>query len=66
MDMASNRMMQAISALERAINRLEQDVEGLVTAAPSSSSLGVDAGAARAALRSLDILINELKGTTSG
>ena len=63
--MASDRMVQAIRALERAIDRLEQDVEGLVSAASSPSSgpsPGIDAAAARAALRSLDSLITELKG----
>ncbi|WP_244968675.1 MULTISPECIES: hypothetical protein [Sphingobium] len=59
--MASDRMMQAIRALERAIDRLEQDVEGLVSAA-SGPSPGIDAAAARTALRSLDSLITELKG----
>ena len=59
--MASDRMMQAIRTLEGAIDRLEQDVEGLVLAAPGPAS-GIDAAAARAALRSLDGLITELKG----
>lgn len=67
-NMASDRMMQAIRTLERAIDRLEQDVEGLAAAPVSSSGLpagalpGIDAAAARAALRSLDSLITELKG----
>lgn len=72
-DMASDRMVQAIGTLERAIDRLEQDMEGLIRAATSSPSPGPDSGAglldasaARAALQSLDSLINELKGRTSG
>ncbi|AEG48887.1 hypothetical protein Sphch_1197 [Sphingobium chlorophenolicum L-1] len=53
--------MRAIATLERAIGRLEQDVDGLST--PSSdSSPGMDRARARAALRSLDNLITELKG----
>ncbi|WP_313805638.1 hypothetical protein [Sphingobium sp.] len=60
--MASDRMMQAIRALERAIDRLEQDGDGLLSAAAAEPSSGVDAAAARAALRSLDSLITELKG----
>jgi hypothetical protein len=65
--MASNRMMQAIGALERAVGRLEQDVDGLVSAsATSSSTPGIDHAAARAALRSLDELITDLKGRAHG
>ena len=65
--MASNRMMQAIVRLERAIGRLEQDVEGFASAGPaSSSSPGMDHAAARAALRSLDELIADLKGEARG
>ena len=60
--MASNRMMQAIDTLERAISRLEQDVDGLASASlVSPSSPGIDPAAARAALRSLDALIADLK-----
>lgn len=59
--MASDRMMQAIGTLERAVSRLEQDVARLVqTPAP------VDQNAARAALRSLDDLIDTLKSRTDG
>ena len=64
--MASNRMMQAIATLERAISRLEQEADGLVSNAPSPSSQVVDPAAARAALRSLDDLIVELKGEAHG
>lgn len=58
--------MQAIATLERAVGRLEQDVEGLIAAPLPDSSSGIDASAARGALQSLDKLINELKGRTSG
>ncbi|WP_232307577.1 hypothetical protein [Sphingobium chungbukense] len=64
--MASDRMMQAIRALERAIDRFEQDVDGLSSAASYDPSSGVDAAAARSALRSLDSLITELKGQNGG
>ncbi|WP_240334220.1 hypothetical protein [Sphingobium estronivorans] len=64
--MASDRMMKAIATLERAIGRLEQDVDGLLSAAPSDISPGMDASAARAALQSLDSLITELKGQAGG
>ena len=64
--MASDRMTQAIGTLERAIGRLEQQMDGLLTARPASSPDGVDPVAARAALRSLDDLITELKGNGRG
>ncbi|WP_231923366.1 hypothetical protein [Sphingobium cloacae] len=64
--MASDRMKQAIDALERAIDRLEQNLDGLDLSASPSSSSGVDAAAARAALRSLDALIGELKESAHG
>lgn len=64
--MASDRMMRAITTLERAIGRLEQDVDGLLPAGSPPSPPGMDASAARAALQSLDSLITELKGQTSG
>ena len=60
--MASNGMKQAIGALERAVSRLEQQVDGLKRAAPAPTTTGVDAAAARDALRSLDELIAEMKG----
>jgi hypothetical protein len=60
--MASDRMMEAIATLERAISRLEQDVDSLLTAPPPQSPPAMDATAARAALASLDSLITELKG----
>jgi hypothetical protein len=65
--MASNRMMQAIGALERAVSRLEQDVDGLASARPGSpTNPGLDPAAARAALRSLDELIADVKGQAHG
>ncbi len=65
--MASNRMTQAIDRLDRAVGRLEQDVQTLMVPGPASSvSPGVDAAAARAALRSLDALIADLKGDKRG
>ncbi|MES2174757.1 MAG: hypothetical protein V4523_12520 [Pseudomonadota bacterium] len=64
--MASDRMMQAIGTLERAVSRLEQDVAGLADAAPASPLPALDQGAARAALRSLDDLIDTLKGHAHG
>lgn len=64
--MASNRMMQAIATLERAVNRLEQEADGLVSNAAASPSPTVDPEAARAALRSLDDLIAELKDRADG
>tara|TARA_B100001105_G_scaffold242669_1_gene223035 strand:- start:648 stop:848 length:201 start_codon:yes stop_codon:yes gene_type:complete len=66
--MASTRMMLAIGALERAVARLEQQVDVLGdaprAAAPVLSAQGTDQ--ARAALQSLDDLIAELKGRTDG
>lgn len=66
--MASTRMMLAIGALERAVARLEQQVDVLgdapPAAAPVLSAQGTDQ--ARAALQSLDDLIAELKGRTDG
>ena len=64
--MASNGMMQAIGALERAVSRLEQQVDGFKRAAPAPPSTGVDAAVAREALRSLDELIAEIKGQANG
>jgi hypothetical protein len=68
--MASNRMTQAIGALERAVSRLEQDFDNMaaMASAPSSTASpgGVDAAAARAALRSLDELIADMKGEDRG
>lgn len=59
--MASNGMKQAIGALERAVSRLEQQVDGLKRATVAPVSTAVDAAAAREALRSLDELIAEIK-----
>lgn len=64
--MASDRMMQAISTLERAVSRLEQDVARLIEAIPANPSPALDQTAARAALRSLDDLIDTLKGNGHG
>lgn len=65
--MASDRMMQAIGALERAIGRLEQAAAALPAPAPATqAATEVDASGARAALKSLDDLINELKARTDG
>ncbi|WP_152522013.1 hypothetical protein [Sphingobium quisquiliarum] len=62
--MASNRMMQAIGALERAVGRLEQQVDRSRPSAPPPG--GIDAAAAREALRSLDALIAEVRGQAHG
>ena len=65
--MASERMMQAIGKLEQAIGGLEQVVAALPDpAAQPVAEPGVDASGARAALKSLDDLITELKGRTGG
>ncbi len=66
--MASTRMMLAIGALERAVARLEQQVDALGDAPPAAAPVLSAPGAdqARAALRSLDDLIAELKGRTDG
>lgn len=64
--MASDRMMQAIGTLERAVTRLEQDVARLLETPATSPSPALDATAARAALRSLDELIDSLNGRTHG
>lgn len=64
--MASDRMMQAIGTLERAVSRLEQDVAGLADAALATPIPALDQGTARAALRSLDDLIDTLKGHAHG
>ncbi len=63
--MASDRMMQAIGSLERAIARLEQ---AAAAAPPSESSITspIAAAEARAALQSLDLLIADLKGRGHG
>jgi hypothetical protein len=62
--MASDRMMQAIGTLERAVTRLEQDVARLGTTPAASPS--IDHDAAREALRSLDELIDSLKDRDHG
>ncbi|MEC3911364.1 hypothetical protein U5A82_13090 [Sphingobium sp. CR2-8] len=64
--MASDRMMQAIGTLERAVSRLEQDVAGLIQSVPADPLPAMDQGAARAALRSLDDLIDMLKERPHG
>lgn len=64
--MASDRMMQAIGTLERAVSRLEQDVIRLQKAPSNPPSNDIDRTAARAALQSLDHLIDTLKARTHG
>ena len=64
--MASERMMQAIGTLERAIDRLEQEADRAVADAASSTDRPINIPAARAALHSLDNLIEELKGKAHG
>lgn len=65
--MASERMMQAIGTLERAVGRLEQEAADIIAAAASPSTASkIDVPAAQAALRSLDDLIADLKGRTLG
>ncbi|MDO7835349.1 hypothetical protein Q4610_09840 [Sphingobium sp. HBC34] len=59
-------MMQAIGTLERAVSRLEQDVAQRAEVMPANPSPALDHGAARAALRSLDDLIDTLKGNGHG
>ncbi len=63
--MASERMMQAIGTLERAVSRLELEVSQY-PATSSPSSHGIDVTAARSALRSLDALIADMKGNGHG
>jgi hypothetical protein len=61
--MASERMMQAIGRMERALDRLE-DIAQAPSSRPTSAVPGVDdaaRGRAVEALRSLDSLIAELK-----
>ncbi|MCP1472103.1 hypothetical protein J3E64_003818 [Sphingobium sp. OAS761] len=58
--------MQAIGTLERAIGRLEQDVTHLAAPDRPPSPNGIDVPAAREALRSLDDLIDQLRGRTDG
>ncbi|MET0362824.1 MAG: hypothetical protein ABW048_13840 [Sphingobium sp.] len=60
--MASDRIIQAVGRLERAVTRLEQ----ASSARPARAGSSVDADRARAALRSLDELIAELKDRTHG
>ncbi len=64
--MASDRMKQAIGALESAIDRLEENIDRLGQSASPLAPPGVDAAAARAALKSLDALIGELKEAAHG
>ena len=64
--MASDRMIEAIRTLERAIVRLEQEMEGISAATQPASQPCIDPARARAALRSLDELIAELKGQERG
>ena len=68
--MASERMMQAIGTLERAVGRLEQDVARLVAApppsSPSSGEPDMDVDGARAALRSQYALLVLMVAYTLG
>jgi hypothetical protein len=64
--MASERMMMAIGALERAISNLEQQVAAQPRPAPEVGLSATSASQARAALKSLDQLITELKVRTDG
>lgn len=63
--MASDRMMQAIGSLERAITRLEQVAATTPTSESPTTSTPIASPAAtagaRAALQSLDLLIADLK-----
>jgi hypothetical protein len=67
--MASDRMMQAIGSLERAITRLELAATAPVSESPSPSTpitSPAAAAEARAALQSLDLLIADLKAGSKG
>ncbi|MEJ7935222.1 hypothetical protein WG907_13275 [Sphingobium sp. AN558] len=63
-------MMQAIGALERAISKLERNMatleEAVTAAATAPPPPLMDREAARAALRSLDDLIAELRSAEPG
>lgn len=58
--------MQAIGTLERAVHRLEQDADRVAVTVASPQDHSIDIPAARAALRSLDDLIDDLKGKAHG
>lgn len=68
--MASEHMIEAIGNLEWAVARLEEAVGALPASVPATAPAepahdpALDREAARAALRSLDALIGELKGET--
>lgn len=61
--MASDRIMRAIGALDRAVGRLEADESRLAKSPPRSSP---DRDAARQALRSLDDLMASLQAHERG
>ncbi|MDX3909020.1 MAG: hypothetical protein QHC67_04290 [Sphingobium sp.] len=61
--MPSDRMMEAIGRMERAMSRIEQAAEECLRA-PTSPT--IDRAEAEAALQSLDALIADLKGTAHG
>lgn len=63
--MASDRMMQAIGALERAISRLEQTAMAM-PASTQAAKAAANPDSVRTALRSLDTLIQELKDVPRG
>jgi hypothetical protein len=66
-DMVSDRMIQAIGTLERAVSRLERDIAALAENDPMSRAApGLDPSGAKAALKSLDELIIELRGRAGG
>ncbi|MES1983663.1 MAG: hypothetical protein V4461_01775 [Pseudomonadota bacterium] len=62
--MSSDRMMQAIGRMERALSQIERTVEQRADA--TSTSPPVNHAEATAALRSLDVLIAELKAASHG
>lgn len=64
--MASDRIMQAIGTLERALSKLEERVEDIRSNDSHGALSPESAGQARAALQSLDQLIAELKVRTDG
>ncbi len=64
--MTSDRMKQAIGALDGAVGRLEQAAAALPEQAATGEGAEMDASGARAALKSLDDLITELKGRAGG
>ncbi|MES2272460.1 MAG: hypothetical protein V4533_16430 [Pseudomonadota bacterium] len=62
--MSSDRMMQAIGRMERALSQIERTVEQRADA--TSKFPPVNHAEATDALRSLDVLIAELKAASHG